>query len=326
MPLDQYLQMFAQLKRAPGSIWTGATLQRAPHKPILLLAVIDLVSRGVFTSPVLSVTDDLVEANELFNGYWRLVVPVGHTSSIAFPFSRMHNEPFWTLLAADGGELDVQRLNITSVTQLRQHAIGARLDDELFEYMRDAESRGALRQVLLQSCFSPAAQKTIAEQIAINDQAYNYSQILYEKAHHSIVQEVVEAEHYKPEARNQGFRRVVVSTYDHRCALCGLRIITPEGHTAVDAAHIKPWSISRNDDIRNGMALCKLCHWAFDRGVVGVSGDYHVVTSRQIGVDPNVPGVLQTLAGRGILAPAEREVWPGQDFLGWHRREFRLGH
>ncbi len=71
-----------------------------------------------------------------------------------------------------------------------------------------------------------------------------------------------------------------------------MRILTPEGHTAVDAAHIIPWAISHNDDIRNRMALCKLCHWAFDEGMLGVAGDYTVLASRQIGTSPNVPGFL----------------------------------
>ncbi len=110
--LSDYLKMFAQLNRASGSLWTEATLKRAPHKPILLLAVIDLISRGVFDSPVLSVTKDLVEANELFNGYWRRVAPLGHTSSIAFPFSRLQNEPFWKLISASGETVDIGRLNI----------------------------------------------------------------------------------------------------------------------------------------------------------------------------------------------------------------------
>ena len=43
---------------------------------------------------------------------------------------------------------------------------------------------------------------------------------------------------------------------------------TIDGHTAVDAAHIIPWSISHNDDPRNGLALCKLCHWSFDEGLL----------------------------------------------------------
>ena len=104
---------------------------------------------------------------------------------------------------------------------------------------------------------------------------------------------------YKSAVRDQAFRRIVVTTYDHRCALCGVRIVTPEGHTVVDAAHIVRWSKTQNDDIRNGMALCKLCHWAFDEGMMGVSDNYNVITSRQIGLDPNVPGVLMTLSGRG---------------------------
>ena len=79
-----------------------------------------------------------------------------------------------------------------------------------------------------------------------------------------------------------------------------------------------------DDHPTNGMALCKLCHWAFDRGMVGVSRDYKVITARQIGVDPNVPGVLQTMAGRGVLPPVDRDLWPAQEFLGWHRKEFRL--
>jgi len=41
-------------------------------------------------------------------------------------------------------------------------------------------------------------------------------------------------------------------------------------HTVVEAAHIVPWSKSHNNDIRNGMALCRLCHWGLDEGMLGV--------------------------------------------------------
>lgn len=124
--------------------------------------------------------------------------------------------------------------------------------------------------------------------------------------------------------RFTGFRRIVIKAYDHRCALCGVRIITPEQHTVVDAAHIVPWSKSRNDDIRNGMALCKLCHWAFDKGMMGVSDNYEVITSHQIAADPNVPGFLLTLTGRGIIGPQERELWPARQYIAEHRRDWRL--
>lgn len=67
-------------------------------------------------------------------------------------------------------------------------------------------------------------------------------------------------ESFKEKARDQGFRKAVVKAYDHRCAFCGIRIRTPDGHTVVDGAHIIPWSVSKNDAPQNGLSLCKLCH------------------------------------------------------------------
>ena len=116
----------------------------------------------------------------------------------------------------------------------------------------------------------------------------------------------------------------MTKSYDHRCALCGIRIVTPDGHTVVEAAHIVPWSKSKNDDIRNGMALCRTCHWGFDEGMLGVADNYTVITSRSIGTDPNFPGLLLTLSGRGIIPPADQGLWPAPKYLAEHRREWRL--
>lgn len=323
--LERYIQQFARLKRAPGQVWTDATKRKAPHKPILLLAVLDLVQRGVIAGPFIEVAGDLVELNDLFNLYWRRVVPLGQTSSIAFPFSRLHNEPFWELIPQPGHTITPAAVNnTTAVSNLRRYALGAKLDEGLFRIMQSGDGREALREALLLSCFSPEAQLALREQSLINREAFDYSRLLEEKAHLPLVREIVEADQYKPAARDQGFRRIVVTTYDHRCALCGIRIVTPDGHTVVEAAHIVPWSKSKNDDIRNGMALCRLCHWGFDEGMLGISDNYTVITSRSIGIDPNVPGLLLTLSGRGIIGPQERELWPAQNYLHEHRREWRL--
>lgn len=323
--LAAYIRQFAHLRRAPNAVFTEATKKRAPHKPILLLAVLDLVARGVITSPLLAVTGDLVELNELFNLYWRRIIPLGQTSSIAFPFSRLHNEPFWELVPLPGKEITPATINnITSVSQLCTLALGASLDEDLFRFMLQPESRNALREALLRSCFSDQSRAMLEEQAGINAEAFSYSIELGHKAHLPLVQEALDADVYKAAARDQGFRRIVVSTYDYRCALCGVRIITAEGHTVVDAAHIIPWSRSRNDDLRNGMALCKICHWAFDEGMMGVSESYDVITSRQIAANPNVPGFLLTLTGRSIIPPPDRDLWPAQQYLAEHRKEWRL--
>lgn len=322
--LETYIHQFAHLRRAPNAVFTAVSKRQAPHKPILLLAVLDLVARGVITSPFIAVTGDLTELNELFNLYWRRIL-LGQTSSIAFPFSRLDREPFWELVPQPGTTITSAIIDSTkSVTYLRKHALGAKLDDGLFHVMQSGEGREALREALLQSCFSAEAQTQLREQSVINREAFDYSRILEEQAHLPLVKEIVAADNYRPTARDQGFRRVVIKAYDHRCALCGVRIVTPDGHTVVDAAHIVRWSKSQNDDIRNGMALCKLCHWAFDEGMMGVTDNYNVITSRQIGLNSNAPGFLLTLSGRSIIPPPDRDLWPAQQYLAEHRREWRL--
>ena len=324
-PISTAINYFSCLNRAPGPMWTESTKRKAPHKPILLLAVLDLVHRGVITAPFIDVTGDLVELNELFNSYWRRIIPLGQTSSIAFPFSRLGREPFWLLVPQPGKVITSAIINNTSsITYLRNHVLGASLDEGVFHVMQMENEREALREALLQSCFSAEAQTRLREQSAINREAFEYSNILEEKSHLPLVKEILETNNYRSAARDQGFRRIVVRAYDHRCALCGVRIITPEQHTVVDAAHIIPWSRSRNDDIRNGMALCKLCHWAFDKGMMGLSNDYNVIISRQIAADPNVPGILLPLNGRAMIPPPDRDLWPAREYLSEHRKEWRL--
>lgn len=319
------LKLFSSLSRAPGAVWTEATKRKAPHKPLLLLAVLDLVHRGVITTPFIDVTADLVELNELFNLYWRRVVPLGQTSSIAFPFSRLSREPFWELVPQPGKAITAAVINNTSsVSYLRKYALGAKLDGGLFQIMQSGEGREALREALLRSCFSEEAAGQLREQSIVNREAFDYSRALEEQAHLPLVKEIVEAESYRTDVRDQAFRKVVTKAYDHRCALCGIRIVTPDGHTVVEAAHIVPWSKSKNDDIRNGMALCRTCHWGFDEGMLGVTDDYTVITSRAIGSDPNFPGLLLTLSGRGIIPPADQKLWPAQEYLSDHRRTWRL--
>lgn len=321
--LAKYLEQFSRLRRAPGAAFSGLSLNRAPHKPILLLSVLDLMARNELASSFIEITGDLVELNELFNGYWRRVAPLGKSSSIAFPFSRLHNEPFWKLVPLPGREITAAVLNhITNVSQLRRVALGARLDEELFLYLQRPDSRNELRQALLRSCFSEQAGAELSEQVAINAEAYDYSLELVRQAHFPKTEEAPVV--FKVAARNQGFRRIVVQAYDHRCALCGVRIVTPEGHTAVEAAHIVPWRETRNDDIRNGLALCRLCHWNFDEGMMGLSEKYDVLISRQMTTKPNFPGGLVTLAGRGAILPADCDLWPGPEYLAGHRCYWKL--
>jgi len=101
-------------------------------------------------------------------------------------------------------------------------------------------------------------------------------------------------------------------------------MLTPDGHTVVEAAHIKPWSEGRDDRPTNGLALCRLCHWSFDEGLMSVGVKYEVLVSKRVQIEQNLPGHVLTLRDRHIFTPTEDQYWPAQDNLEWHRVKYFL--
>ena len=53
------------------------------------------------------------------------------------------------------------------------------------------------------------------------------------------------------------------------------------------------------------MALCKLCHWAFDHGMLGVADVFAIIVPAQVAAAPNAPGFLTALAGRPMVPPVD---------------------
>lgn len=94
--------------------------------------------------------------------------------------------------------------------------------------------------------------------------------------------------------------------------------MTPDGRTAVAAAHIVPWSHSHNDDPRNGIALCGLHHWLFDRGMVGVAADHHIAVSPVVRSDDNAAEAIVALDQQPMHLPADQILWPARSALRWH--------
>lgn len=321
--IDTYLKAFAQLKsdRSPKR-WSSLTSFRAPHKPLLLLAVIDLISQGATKSNVVEITPDL---GETFTLYWARVMPPDQRGSLALPFFHLKSDGFWRLIARPGYEHVLQTARqIRSINQLRETVLGARLDGELYRLLRIDKSRNLLRAVLIETYFAPEAREALLEQASINNESIKYSEALLDQAR-GLLKEVVK-EPYRAPARDQGFRRAIGSAYHHRCAFCGVRVITADGHSVVDAAHVIPWSVGHNDEVGNGIALCRLCHWSFDEGMLSVSSSYEVLSSRQLSAGRNIAGHVVTMVGRKIIGPEEESFWPYVDSLAWHRRNvFRSG-
>ena len=56
--------------------------------------------------------------------------------------------------------------------------------------------------------------------------------------------------------------------YNHTCCISGMRLVSNHGFSMIDACHIVPFSLSKDDRINNGLALCPNLYRAFDRGLI----------------------------------------------------------
>ena len=88
----------------------------------------------------------------------------------------------------------------------------------------------------------------------------------------------------KKVARSIVFRSTVLEQYSGACAVCGETLITPAGLLELDAAHVVPRSLRGADDVRNGFALCKRHHWAFDKGLFGIDNHRKILVPKKVSV------------------------------------------
>ncbi len=124
-------------------------------------------------------------------------------------------------------------------------------------------------------------------------------------------------------ARSVVFKKRVTELYEGTCCVCGTALRVPNGPVELEAAHIVPRKLLGVDDARNGLALCRRHHWAFDRGLFGIDGKrlVHVPTSI-LAVPQNKP--LQALSGTSIAETSDKRMNAAKEALEWHMRNVVL--
>ncbi|MDF9744703.1 HNH endonuclease [Natrinema salsiterrestre] len=117
--------------------------------------------------------------------------------------------------------------------------------------------------------------------------------------------------------RSSAFPKTVTAAYDGQCAICGKSRESPNGTIDIEAAHIYPKRANGRDNVRNGLALCRLHHWAFDTGWLAVSDDYRVLVADR----PDLEGYEEfaALEGDSLTLPADEDRRPHAKFLATHR-------
>lgn len=132
-----------------------------------------------------------------------------------------------------------------------------------------------------------------------------------------LTEDQVEYTESRRRARDGAFTQKVRNVHNEQCAICGSERQSPSGNPEVEAAHIHPKKEGGSDDVRNGIALCKLHHWAFDSGWLSLTDNYKILVKDA----PNYNGFqeFKTLEGKQINLPEKKQAKPHPKFLKKHR-------
>ncbi len=140
MNISDYIEQFSSLNTA------RIAGKNAPHKAVLLLAIMDLVEDGVIDSPRIELTKQLESSFELV---WKRYVGVSliFTPKVTMPYWHLVSEPFYSLHIISGQEIKGGSGRY-SIKWLRNN-IYAMVDEDLLALMQDNKSRNKLRETLI---------------------------------------------------------------------------------------------------------------------------------------------------------------------------------
>lgn len=289
----------------------------APHKPLLLLAILDQIEEGSITSNIVKLTPELAFR---FLGYWEVVSARGRSVGRAeLPFFHLQSDGFLRHVAIPGLEAALGSIRPTSVELLNKVISHAELPEEFFLLMQNTDHRDAARKILIAgNWFFPDEKiKLLAMQ--------GFGSSDFDLDSESVP--AVSREEDVEQGRDIKFRLKIVPLYHYACALCGGKMLLPSGIALVEAAHIHQFAQSKNDDITNGMALCRNHHWAFDQGLWSIDTSFEIVVAcgRFAEQAPNQTGLTSYHSKQLDFSWLQPEHRPSQKNLDWHRRHIFIG-
>jgi putative restriction endonuclease len=300
----KWLGKLTKLNPATG---TGKCRGKAPHKPLLLLCLIDMAAAGELTGRTFTRTPGLVLR---FKTYGSLVSERWPTRlDMRMPFFHLRTQGFWQTFTL-----------AMEPAQSPESCFVCEMDAEFFDLLADVDFRLKARLLLVSRYFEAGEKVALLESLGICADGVEPM----EERIANLNEEAEDAARTK--GRSARFAVQVVSRYKFTCALTGLCCLTMDGAAIVDAAHIEPFSTAQNDDIENGLALCKNAHWMFDEGLWSVGNDGRVVLAPHRFTETGPEGLrLQPYAGRLLQFAAGVTLRPEATYFEQHRLFHSVG-
>lgn len=300
----------------------------APHKPILLISLIQAYKMKMLVDSRIYITADLLG---LFKSNWNLLVDTSHSCIFALPFYHMQTEPFWNLIPNAGCELWLKsKSSMRTFSNLLTAIAYAQIEDELSHILTDPNNADILIDKLLDKYF-PNTKSNYKKKLSHSYLCDITNQITTEstESYASRMEEIrrkLDSDMFQEEVfiRNGIFKREIPKLYNNTCCISGLRIDALINVSMVDACHIIPFSESYNDTLTNGIALCPTLHRAFDRGLISIDDNYKVIISDLFIETCNSSYSIRQFEGKRILLPQLQPNYPSVRGFSYHRKKFNL--
>lgn len=303
MNMDELAKRWlGRLTRLNPATGRGMCYGKAPHKPLLLLSLLDMAESGELPARAFTCTPGLVLR---FRSYGCIVGDRWPTRlDLKMPFYHLSTQGFWEPLTAE-----MQKACSPETCAVCE------LHPEFFDLLGDAGFRLKARMVVISKYFEPVERVAFFESLGL--QAGTEGTTTAER----VLADAVDAA--KRKGRSARFAVRVAAEYRYTCALTGYKCITGEGGTIVDSAHIEAWAETQNDDLTNGLALSKNAHWMFDEGLWSVDDNMRVIvnTRRFTEQGPETFRIF-SFGGRHLQFDPAAKLRPGHEFLSRHRLHY----
>jgi len=267
----------------------------APNKPLLVLAILDLVEAGLVG------VDGLIHKDAQLNLRFRSYSPIcaprrGNAIDLNLPFRHLASDGIYAHVGE--GERVV------------------RLDPVLLARFMDPRFRQEARRRIVATYFPPDEQVALYAALGMpvpsSDElaAVRQDQATY-KAHLHL-------------GRDARFKVSVISGYHFTCALTGYKLIASKStYVPLEAAHIHAHSQRGLDSPENGLALTPTAHRLFDAGLWTIDDNLRIQVAQSDIAESILPGgshfKLADLHGRPLSFAPQATLRPNPAHLAWHR-------
>ena len=269
----------------------GASLK----KPLFLLLLISLIQREKATGNKFLFHEIEYELDILIKLFGGRKPP----SRPEYPFNYLASSMIWEVKSPYGiGVIPDDKL---SKKVLRDVETYGYFNEEVYDLLYANENNRAVASTFILSKFWPeTVQSDIKNVLGLPDGI------------------IPGFEQYNKKKRDPLFTTEVLANYRNCCAVCGFSSVFNEVPFGVDAAHIMWHAYEGPDKKENGLALCKLHHWALDRGVYTfMPKTMEIKVSSQFSAaDDNSILLLKNLAGEKLKPARDNE--PGTEYIEWH--------